>query len=369
MSQNPDSRSTPPRFLEVAKKACEDGNVDASVLTARAAELQQQMLKDYWFGITELGLEPDAAERRALELFHPPSAVKQFKEPADVRLLFSDRCRLMRYFLMMLGAVGMVDSFRSAAFKSGREVHWVQWVTDVGRWVISYIGGLCLLTEILEFLGLRQKARALYMQTSQLLLGTLGRIGGQSAVPIGLALLLIALFLQHGGFQPARDAERFVAVDSSRSDRKTSDGTAVAGDTTAGSSTTPVESRTPSSVSEPEADGGFNGIATFGVPAGLGIVPAGGMLADGVADSPPVHDMVAPPIKEGFQKLNGAPGSSHNSGAISRGPHAGDLVRGISPTATLPSLVASGSEQAAPKGSQKPARPSPPRNLMLVVGK
>jgi hypothetical protein len=79
-------------------------------------------------------------------------------------------------YLLITGAVlmWMAPYFSSDGFKSGREFDWVQGVTDFGRCVIGCIAGLCLLSEIFVFLGLRQKALALYRQASQLLVYTLG---------------------------------------------------------------------------------------------------------------------------------------------------------------------------------------------------
>jgi hypothetical protein len=215
MSQNRDSQSTPPRFLDVAKEVCEDAKFDISVSTAGAAELQQQMEKEYSDGVTELGLHPYAAARRALELFDPPSAVKQCKKPVVERLLFSDKYRPMRWFLITVAVLtGMIAYFRSDGFKNGREVGWVQRVIDLVRWVIGCIGGMCFLTEISVLLGLRQKSRALYSRGSELLLCRLGGRGGQIAVPMGLALLFIALVVRHGGLPPASDADRSMAAKS-----------------------------------------------------------------------------------------------------------------------------------------------------------
>ena len=330
MSQNPDSRPTPPRFLEVAKELCGDAKFDTSVSTARAAELQEQMKKDYSDGITELGLEPDMAERRALELFHPPSAVKQFKQPAHVRLLFSDRCRPMRYFLMMLGVVGIVASFRSDAFKSGREVDWVQRVTDVSRYVISCIGGLCLLTEILVFLDLRQKARALYRQGSDLVLCILGGRVGQVPVQILFVLLLIGLIGQHGGFLPAGNADRFNAANPSNPasisitergaseevrgassvvkdetpayERKPSDGMEVAGGITAKSSTLSTGVGATISIAESKVNEASAGIPTSAKEKSVAIEPAGSEVAGGFADSPASAGLVVSKLQPAARK-------------------------------------------------------------------
>ena len=368
MSQNPDSRPTPPRFLEVAKELCGDAKFDTSVSTARAAELQEQMKKDYSDGITELGLEPDMAERRALELFHPPSAVKQFKQPAHVRLLFSDRCRPMRYFLMMLGVVGIVASFRSDAFKSGREVDWVQRVTDVSRYVISCIGGLCLLTEILVFLDLRQKARALYRQGSDLVLCILGGRVGQVPVQILFVLLLIGLIGQHGGFLPAGNADRFNAANPSNPasisitergaseevrgassvvkdetpayERKPSDGMEVAGGTPAGSSVTRVETGAPTSVNEPGADEVFSGGVSYGKQDGLGVEPAASEVAGGIT----------------------AKSSTLSSVAVE--PTGGEIAGGIADSPASAGLVVSKLQPAVRKADDRPA---PPTSLRVVL--
>ena len=192
-------------------------------------------------GSGSLVWNPKVAEQRALELFHSRSAVKQFAGRADERLLFSDRCRPLRYVLMALGlllvsigvwlrAALLVLPGMAAYLKYDQPKHelgWVQSLADFARFLIISIsgifGGLCALAQICVSLGLRQKARAIYGRGSKLLLCTLGGKGGEIAVPIGLVFVFSVLIIKHSGFpdagstQTIAHADRRVPPDSSSS--------------------------------------------------------------------------------------------------------------------------------------------------------
>lgn len=295
---------------------------------------------------------------------------------------------------VLLVLPGMAAYLKSDDLKANHALGWVQPLADFAHFLtfsmFEFVGGLCALAQICVSWGLRSRARALYRQCSDLLFSTLGGTGGQIAVPIGLALLTIVWIARHG--PPAGDGDRFIAVNSSgpagnsiteriaseevrgapsvakgatpASERKSSDGMEVAGGTPAVSSTTPVESRTSAYVNEP-GDEMFNGIVSFGKEAGLGNVPDSGMLAGRPADSPPVHDIVTSPLEQGAQESKGTPGSSQNSGNISRGPHAGDPVVAVVDSLASAGSALSRSQPPVHKADQRPPAPSALRVALI----
>jgi hypothetical protein len=105
MSEGPILEPPLDRFVRVAADVCEEAKVDSSDLADRMLDIQRQLLQFWNDGVTTLSLDSDAAERRALELYDARSAVKHLRKPDDVRLLFSDRYRPMRYFFIMFGIV------------------------------------------------------------------------------------------------------------------------------------------------------------------------------------------------------------------------------------------------------------------------
>jgi hypothetical protein len=378
------------RFRQVAEDMCEKSDLVGRE-RARTLAYAQKQLGEFWReGVNQNGLEPEAAGDYALDLFRPDSFVERVRQPAGERLLFSDRCGPVRWFLITVAVLtGMDACFRSDGFKSGRELGWVQRVIDLVRCIISSIGGLCFLTEILAFLGLRQKSRALYRRGSELLLCTLGGKGVEIAVPIGLAFLFIVMIAQHGGFPPAGNADRFIAVDSSRptgnattdrrisgevrggstvvkdetpaSERKPSDGTVVA-DNTVASSTTPVETGSPSFVKEPGAAEVFNWSASLGTEAGLGIVPASSEISGGnVVGSSTLPTKDGTTISTAEPNVNEASGGSApfanaSSGAVELA--GGKIAGGIADSPGSAGLVVPYLQPAVPKAGQTPLAPA-----------
>ena len=79
--------------------------------------------------------------------------------------------------------------------------------------------------------------------------------------------------------EEVRGASSVVKDETPASERKPSDGTEVAGGIPAESSTTPVESGTPTSVGEPGADDVFDGVVSLGKEAGLNVEPATSEIA------------------------------------------------------------------------------------------
>ena len=153
------------RFRQVADDLCEKSDLSGRERACILASAQKQLGEFWREGVNKNGLGPEAAEQYALGFFRPDSFVKRSRSPADERLLFGSRWRLVRY-LLTTGAVltWMAPYFRSDGFKIGWELGWVQRVIDLGPCLIGWIGGMCFLTEISVLLGLRRKARALYRQ-------------------------------------------------------------------------------------------------------------------------------------------------------------------------------------------------------------
>ncbi len=288
------------RFRQVADDTCEKSDLDEPERTGKSAEFQKQLGRFWRDGMNNYGLDPEAAGQYALDLFRPDSFVERSRPPVLFRLLFGSGWWPVRVVLM-IGAVltGMAAFFGSDGFRNGRETGWVRLVRNVGRCAIGFIGGLCALAEICVSCGLRQKAPVLWRQVRNLLAGD----GiAKFAVPIGLAILLGLLIIQHSDIPETEPTwttaqpERIIGAESPGSAiiatvepkldeviggiwprareesgeiaPKSSDGSEPAGGIATRSSTPAIGTDATITTSEPKAREAIGGVVSFGTTEG-----------------------------------------------------------------------------------------------------
>ena len=316
-------------FQDLATRVCLDAQLDDEEWPSERDRLVRRWEHYYRQGADE-GLSPLEAKARAMKAWGDLSRLtKSLRDPWYIRLLSYERCRSMRYFLIVLGILsvfilvlptmlafmltGLVAYLTADVFRTDRQIDWIRWLVNLGCHVVfvilSLVGGLCLIIEKRGFWGPWEKALALWHQVRHLL--SVRRFG-PVPVQILFVLLLFGLIGQHGGFRPASDADRFIAAKSSSrashsiterragevvrglssvakaatpaTERKPSDNVDVPGGNPARSGTMLVEADTPSSVDEPSGYEVFDRIVSFGKEAGSGIEPAASEIAGGITD-------------------------------------------------------------------------------------